>query len=231
MPRDADALKVRKWAGSEPTNRAEPSDAKRGTGYGATYSQAGGDTPERTELNQILSEATAIGVEYNTKGIPEWDGGIDYEQYASAQAGGRHYIASVATGPTGSNATDPTASGQTVWTLQSGTTAEPGKPDAPTLTVGNGQLEAGWPCPLDGGSVVTGFTVQWRVQGGSFSAAQQATVTVPLHTITGLANGTTYDVRVRATNSIGNGPWSDEASATPLGAVPDRDRLAAGAAA
>ena len=34
-------------------------------------------------------------------------------------------------------------------------------------------------------------------------------------TVSSLNDGTEYDFRVRATNSVGNGPNSDEASATP----------------
>ncbi len=40
-------------------------------------------------------------------------------------------------------------------------------------------------------------------------------------TITGLTNGMEYDVQVRAENSVGEGEWSDTASATP-GAVPGK---------
>ena len=38
-------------------------------------------------------------------------------------------------------------------------------------------------------------------------------------TITGLTNGTAYEVQVRAGNSVGDGPWSASASGTPMAAA------------
>ena len=80
LTRDEDALKIRKWAGGAngAVNRRDPSDALRETGFPATYSDAGGDTPSRLVLNQIFCELTAMAREIQQKGILEWSDRVDY---------------------------------------------------------------------------------------------------------------------------------------------------------
>ena len=70
-----------------------------------------------------------------------------------------------------------------------------------------------FPAPDDGGSAIQGYHVQWKSGSQGFSSTRQRTTTGSPYTLTGLVNGTSYDVRVRAYNSVGNGPWSDTASA------------------
>ena len=87
------------------------------------------------------------------------------------------------------------------------------------LTVGSGQLKVDW-------STVTGadgYKVQWRSGGETFAAASAegreaviASGTTTTHTITGLANGTAYTVRVKATKAgLEDGPASAEMTETP----------------
>ena len=45
-----------------------------------------------------------------------------------------------------------------------------------------------------------------------------------VHTISNLLNGVTYDILVRAVNSVGEGPWSDTASGTPVNPNPPPTR-------
>ena len=47
------------------------------------------------------------------------------------------------------------------------------------------------------------------------------------HTITGLTNGTEYDVQVRAVNSNGDGTWSDTRTGTPALPAPTIDSVRA----
>ena len=105
--------------------------------------------------------------------------------------------------------------------------AAPNRPAAPvvTLTPASGKLTATWAAPANGGSEVTGYDVEWKTAaqtwaeaataGQSDTAAADATT----HEITGLTNDTEYTVRVRAGNDAGDGPWSAEASETPVGAI------------
>ena len=95
------------------------------------------------------------------------------------------------------------------------------RPAAPvvTLTAGNGKLTATWAAPANGGSTITGYTVEHKVAGAADSTyvtVTRADAAALTETITGLTNDTEYTVRVRAGNDAGNGPWSTEASETPI---------------
>ena len=107
----------------------------------------------------------------------------------------------------------------------------PNRPAAPavTLTPASGQITATWAAPANGGSEITGYDVEWKTAaqtwaeaataGQSDTAAADATD----HEITGLTNSTEYTVRVRAANDAGDGPWSTEASETPVAASADAE--------
>ena len=81
---------------------------------------------------------------------------------------------------------------------------------------GNGQLVVQWTA-VDN---ATGYEVQWKSGGQSYSSTRQAVVTSGTttdYTIPSLSNGTVYTVRVRATRTGANeGPYSAEEMATPM---------------
>ena len=99
-------------------------------------------------------------------------------------------------------------------------------PTAPMgLTVERGEqiqeLDSSWQAPSsNGGSAVTGYKVQWKESADSWDIeadVSETTVTGTTHTMTGLTGGVEYAVRVIATNDVGDGPASTEATATPAG--------------
>ncbi len=101
---------------------------------------------------------------------------------------------------------------------------KPAKPATPTLTPGNATLVVTWKAPADNGAAISRYEVAHCVStadcslDGDWTDPPIAVTGDPLptsHTITSLNNGTTYRVRVRATNSVGAGPWSSSASGTP----------------
>ena len=98
----------------------------------------------------------------------------------------------------------------------------PAPPNSPTLTPGNRQLYVAWDKPPnDGGAPIHGYDIQYSNDNGSTwnSWSLSADSQHLFHTtITGLHNGSTYDVRVRAQNNQGDGPWSTSATAQPVGA-------------
>ena len=81
---------------------------------------------------------------------------------------------------------------------------------------GTGALELTWQAPSDdGGSAITGYTVQWKEASQSWNTTaniSQATATGTTYTVTGLTDGQQYAFRVVASNSVGNGSASAEAA-------------------
>ena len=83
------------------------------------------------------------------------------------------------------------------------------------LTAGNAQLMVYWTAV----SNATGYQVQWKSGSQNYNNARRALIdsgTTASYTITSLANGTEYTVRVRATRmGYNNGAHSTEVKATP----------------
>ncbi len=79
MARDADALKIEKWAAAGDVQDPEERGLDRSVGWPADYSQPGGRQPSREVFNQLLRELSALGVEVNVHGaFLEWDSSISY---------------------------------------------------------------------------------------------------------------------------------------------------------
>lgn len=95
-------------------------------------------------------------------------------------------------------------------------------PDAPTIgtaTPGNNQISVTFTAQFDGGLGIT--TYQYALSTDSYATwttRSTGTTASPL-VITGLTNGTSYGVKIRAVNPLGNSPASDAATAViPFGA-------------
>ena len=100
-------------------------------------------------------------------------------------------------------------------TSSTGTTI-PGAPQSLVLTPTGGQIRANWTIPtITGGSAITGYSVQYKLETSSTWIDWSHTGTATTATITGLTNGAEYDVRVAAKNSIGTGTAYASESATP----------------
>ena len=75
-------------------------------------------------------------------------------------------------------------------------------------------LHVDWDAPGDGGSGITHYDVQHRAgTAGAWTAKEVRGRTST--TISGLTNGTAYQVQVRAVNNRGDGEWSKTATGTP----------------
>jgi titin len=93
-----------------------------------------------------------------------------------------------------------------------------GLPSAPRNLVaepGNGTINLSWAAPSsNGGSAITGYRVyQGTAPGGEMLLATIGNVLTYTHA--GLTNGLTYYYKVSASNGVGEGEQSVEASATP----------------
>ena len=112
------------------------------------------------------------------------------------------------------------AATNTIAEAATNTIAVPGTPVNIGVSPGSSTttLDVSWQAPaFDGGSSITGYTVQWKAASGDWtvpSDVSETATTGTSHTITGLTNGTTYAVRVFATNSIGDGVPSAESMVT-----------------
>ena len=77
-------------------------------------------------------------------------------------------------------------------------------------------MDLSWLQPDTGGATITSYTYQWKSGGQSYTTGRQGSTSNRTATVTGLTNSISYDFRVRATNSVGSGPYSNEDSATPV---------------
>ena len=91
----------------------------------------------------------------------------------------------------------------------------PGAPTALVATAGNGQASVAFTAPANtGGAPITNYEFSTN-NGSSWTPRNPASVTSPV-VITGLANGTTYQVKLRAVNAAGAGAASTAVGVTPV---------------
>ncbi|MCY4448404.1 MAG: cadherin-like beta sandwich domain-containing protein, partial [Chloroflexi bacterium] len=94
--------------------------------------------------------------------------------------------------------------------------AAPQHQPLPRVERGNASLEVTW-IIKDDHSPYTGFDVEYRQKGTAGWTDAGHSGTARAHTISGLTNGTTYQVRVRAKIGSAEGPWSWQiAEGTPV---------------
>lgn len=110
---------------------------------------------------------------------------------------------------------------------------------APTLVAQPKQINVEWQAPQNNGSTVTDYEVAHRgctawprtcASNATWGNWTTRTIGGTEYTLVGLSNGTAYQVRVRARNANGVGPWSTPASAKPVGtpAMPSPPRVTPG---
>lgn len=108
--------------------------------------------------------------------------------------------------------------------------AVPGAPSNLTVEKADGALRLSWSKTKD----ATHYQVFYREQGASTFQAWGGTTTATSAAITGLTNGTVYEVAVKAGNQKGLGPYSAIASSTPekeafeLPQLPETNRIDSG---
>ena len=96
----------------------------------------------------------------------------------------------------------------------------PGAPTGLTATAGDSTVDLSWTAPAsNGGSAINDYIVQYKLSSsGTWLAFADGAGTGTTTTVTGLTNGSAYDFRVIAVNSIGQSTASTTDSETP---VPD----------
>jgi titin len=78
-----------------------------------------------------------------------------------------------------------------------------------TSVPGDSGAAVSWSAPAsDGGAPTTSHDVEWSVDGTHYTPVAPADITAGLARVTGLDNGTTTTIRVRAVSSAGPGGWA-----------------------
>jgi hypothetical protein len=137
--------------------------------------------------------------------------GVGYTQWGKVDATDFQWI-SVGENPSGNGYRFYALSVPLTCTIDSPAIA----PLAPTITgitPNNGNLTVAFTAGYDGGSAITNYKVSTD-DGGTWTAVSPVATTSPI-VISGLANGTTYQVRILAVSSLGDGTPSAAVPGTP----------------
>jgi hypothetical protein len=97
----------------------------------------------------------------------------------------------------------------------------PQPPEGVAAIGGNGTATVTWMAPSsDGGAAISDYTVQYSVDGTSWTTFPRSPSAVTTATVTGLVNGTSYVFRVAAVNPQGASGFSEASSAVTPAPVP-----------
>ena len=157
-----------------------------------------------------------------TSGVLTFDAAPNYED-AEDQGTNNTYVVDV-TATSGTGTREMTADQTITVTVTDVDTEAPGKPGAPTVSAASAtSLSVNWSAPSNAGPAITDYDYRHRTTSpeGSWTEVTGTTITVLSATIGSLAENTSYDVQVRATNDEGTGDWSDSGSGTTDAAPSD----------
>ena len=182
--------------------------------------------PSAPAITSIVGENRQLRVNFN---IPDRDGGATITNYRYRIGTGEWVLMNPATtsspivipGLTNGTAYSITLSAinsvgnGTASTGVSGTpqASAPGAPTISGITAADQSLSVAFTAPgNDGGSSISNY--EYSINGSTWVTPSPAATTSPI-VISGLTNGTSYPVRVRAVNSSGSGTASNSVSAVP----------------
>ena len=208
---------------------------------GTTWTQTGDDINGETASNgsgwSVAMSADgsriAIGAPYNDDNgdaagqvrIYTWDGttwtqtGADINGEAEEDRSGWSVAMSadgsrIAIGAPGDEYSESDSAGQVrIYSV-------PAAPTAPTISsviAANGSLTVAFTAGTDGGSPITNY--KYSIDGTNYVALNPAATTSPF-TISGLTNGTSYSVSIKAVNEIGDSIASNAVAGIPVAPTP-----------
>lgn len=97
--------------------------------------------------------------------------------------------------------------------------AAPGAPTISSIDAGDTQLSVAFTAPVsDGGAAISNYDYSLD-NGSDWTPLATPSTTSPI-VLTGLTNGTAYEVKIRARNSVGPGVASNAVAATPVAPPP-----------
>lgn len=194
--------------------------------------RASATVPIAPQITSVVAGNTKLTVNFNP---PSRDGGATITNYAYSTDGGSTFtnlspaattspieITGLTNGQTYQvqlRAINAQGSG-TATSSTSGTPA-PAAPSAPTISSvsasGSGQLSVAFTAPTDnGGSTITNYAYSTD-NGLNYTVRNPVSTTSPI-VITGLTNGTGYQIKIKAINTSGQGTASLSATGTPISA-------------
>ena len=157
-----------------------------------------------------------------TSGVLTFDAAPNFED-AQDQGTNNTYVVTVQA-TSGMGARVKTATQTITVTVTDVNTEAPGKPGAPMVSAASAtSLSVSWSAPTNAGPAITDYDYRHRTTSpqGSWTEVTGTTITTLSATIGSLAENTSYDVQVRATNDEGTGAWSDSGSGTTNAAPSD----------
>ena len=203
-------------------------NAPAGANVGTPVTAAAADNDP---LTYSLSGSNAFAIDANSGQITVANGAVlDYETTPS-------YTVTVGAsdGKDDQDNADPAVDATIEVTINLIDAGPPAKPDAPTVaastTTPKTALAVTWTAPANTGPAISGYAVQYRVEGAQVWTAHPFDGAGTAATITSLTPDTTYEAQVRAVSDEGASPWSasgrgstaDQPQARP--AAPTVERL------
>ena len=187
------------------------------------------DSEDRIERYDITGGADqAFFSIIASSGDLEFDAAPNFEAPSDTGANNTYVVVVQATGGTGER--EKTATQTITVTVTDVNTEAPGRPAAPDVSAASAtSLSVSWSAPDNAGPAITDYDHRHRTSpAGSWTEVTGTTSTALSATIAGLAEGTSYDVQVRATNDEGTGAWSESGTeSTDANAAPSFDSPAA----
>ena len=200
--------------------RSVAENSAAGANVGAAVTAT--SNPNNYTLTHTLSgtDASKFSIASSTGQITVGTGtSLDYESGTTSYS----VVVTVKAAAAGvqSQSLDPNAPGDYVVPVTINVTdvnEPPGKPDAPKVwqnpTTPKTELKVSWTAPdMTGKPAISDYDVQYKKSSESTWTSYSFTGTGTTTTLTGLDEGTEYDVQVRAVNDEGDGAWSDSGSA------------------
>ena len=105
-------------------------------------------------------------------------------------------------------------------TVQLAPSTIPSAPTSLTATAGDGEAVISFTQGSDGGSAITNY--KYSINGSTYTALSPTSSTSPI-TVSGLTNGTTYSIYLKAVNANGDSSASSAVSVTPVAPTIESD--------
>ena len=184
------------------TTRTVAEDAGAGDAIGA---EVGATDPDGDQLTYALegTDAGLFTIVENTGQLRARGGVLNYEEATS------HEVTVTVSDGTLGDEIDVTVNVTDV-------DEPPGRPNRPTVSsFGATRLSVRWSAPSNSGPRIDDYDLRYRAVGANSWTDGPQNLETTNATLDNLAEGTTYEVQVRASNAEGTGEWSESGRGTP----------------